>query len=233
MLGFRPQPSELEQRLMGVGMFDVFAGACAAIGRLDWSATIQALSGIATAIIAGLALRIWRRQDKARRESEFLDELIEAAHTYSTEMVGPITHLSIAKIGMKAYAKSDDKALEGAILWIQSNADSQGKLLSEALNTAKPAEVRLRMLVAKGQVFELQDYSKCVHAVEMLSRQFDRLQAFCVMIGSSTWNWENSEVLRVLTNVMALDAEDINGQLNSSNIVVMEFANKTYRRLYG
>ena len=59
---------------------------------------------MATAVIAFLALKNWKRQDKAKRETEFLDAFIEATHTYIVEINKPITLLEMIKIGMASYA---------------------------------------------------------------------------------------------------------------------------------
>jgi hypothetical protein len=68
-----------------------------AIASIGWLKLIKALAPVATAFIALLALQNWRRQDKAKREAEFLDALIEAAHTYIAEMRRLITLLELDK----------------------------------------------------------------------------------------------------------------------------------------
>ena len=45
---------------------------------------------MATAVIALWALKNWQRQDKGKREAEFLDALIEATHTYIAEVSKPV-----------------------------------------------------------------------------------------------------------------------------------------------
>lgn len=71
-----------------------------AIMSVNWLEVIKALAPVTTAFIAFIALKNWQRQDKAKREADFLDALIEAAHTYIVEMPKPITILEMAKIGM-------------------------------------------------------------------------------------------------------------------------------------
>ncbi|MFZ2872524.1 hypothetical protein [Zavarzinia sp.] len=62
-------------------MCDTLAWAVDAITNINWLEVIKALAPVATAIIAFIALKNWQRQDKAKREAEFLDALIEATHT--------------------------------------------------------------------------------------------------------------------------------------------------------
>jgi hypothetical protein len=54
-------------------MRDAAVWSLDAITSINWLEVIKALAPVATAVIAFLALKNWRRQDKAKREAEFLD----------------------------------------------------------------------------------------------------------------------------------------------------------------
>jgi hypothetical protein len=56
-----------------------------AIIHFNWLEVVKTLAPVLTAVIAFFALRNWKRQEKAKREAEFLDALIEAVHTYIAE----------------------------------------------------------------------------------------------------------------------------------------------------
>ena len=75
-----------------------------AMANISYLEIIKALAPVATTCIALVALRNWKRQDKAKREAEFLDSLIDIAHTYIAEMTKPTTLLRMAKIGMESHA---------------------------------------------------------------------------------------------------------------------------------
>jgi hypothetical protein len=209
------------------------------ITSINWLEAIKALASVATAIIAFLALRNWQRQDKAKREAEFLDAFIEAVNTNITEMPKPITILEMAKIGMASYAptfengEQADIAVKGAIAYIHKEGERQAKHLLSVLEDIQPSTIKLRSLVAKGQVFKFKDYTKCQNAVEMLAWQLDRLEAFTAIIGSPTLNWEHPEVLTQLKDVMSIDPDDIRKKLKLSNVAVLEFAKDNYNHIYG
>lgn len=216
-------------------MCDALVWSFDAITSINWLEVIKALAPMATAVIAFVALRNWQRQDKAKREAEFLDALIEATHTYIAEMPAPITLLEMGKIGMKSHAPTltdGDQTIKGAITYIQRNGQQESKRLREVLETVQPSVVRLRSLAAKGQVFKFEDYAKCQNAVEMLTWQFGRIEAFMTVIGSPTWNWEHPDVLKSLENVMAINPVEIRESLQENNVAVLEFASETYRRIY-
>lgn len=168
------------------------------LDAIRWPETISAFAAVATAIIAFCALQTWKHQDKAKGKAQFLDALIEAAHTYIAEIPRPITLLEMAKIGMQGHAptwdtaKQEDIALKGAIAYIQKNGERDGKRLLDELETVQPSVIKLRALAAKGQVFKLDDYAKCQNAVAMLTWHFDRIEAFMAVIGTPSWNWECS-----------------------------------------
>lgn len=209
------------------------------LDAIRWPETISALAAVATAIIALCALQTWRHQDKAKGKAEFLDELIEAAHTYIAEMPGPITLLEIAKIGMQAHAPTwgngepEDIAVKGAIAYIQKNGEHDGKRLLEVLETVQPSVVKLRSLAAKGQVFKFEDYAKCQKAVAVLTWHFDRIAALIAVIGSPTWNWEHPDVLRHLKDIMAIDPDEIRKSIQENNVALLEFTSEAYKQIYG
>lgn len=220
-------------------MCDTLVWSFDAITSINWLEVIKALAPVAMAVIAFLALKNWQRQDKAKREAEFLDALVEAVHTYIAEMSKPITLVKIAKIGMESHvptwenSEQADKAVKGAIAYLKKNGEREAKYLLELREAVQPLVIKLRALAAKGQVFKFDGYAKCQNAVAMLTWQFDRIEAFIAFIGSPTWNWENPEVLKHLMDMMAIDPDDIRKSLKENNVAVLEFASKTYNRIYG
>src|SRR6267378_1228687 len=190
-------------------MCDALAWSFDAIGSIDLLEIIKALAPVATAVIAFVALKNWHRQDKAKREAEFLDALIEAAHTYIAEVHKPITLLEMAKIGMESNAPpgeiGEQAAVKGAIAYIQKNGEREARRLLEALEAVQPSTIKLRSLVAKGQVFKFDGYAKCQNAVTRLTWHSGRIEAFMALIASPTSNWAHPEVLKLLKDVMAID----------------------------
>ncbi|MBA4001397.1 MAG: hypothetical protein C0461_12480 [Brevundimonas sp.] len=209
------------------------------INSIQWLEVIKAFAAAATALVAFFALRNWRRQDKAKRQAEFLDALIEAAHTYIAEMPKPIILLEMAKIGMKSHAvlqENDDETdvtVRGAIAYIQKNGEQDAKRILEALEAVQPSKIKLKALATKGQVFNFYGYSKCQNTVTMLTWHFDRIEAFMVVTGSPTWNWNNSTVMARLKKVMAIDPSEIRESVQENNVALLEFASDTYKRIYG
>lgn len=211
----------------------------AAISRTNWLEVIKALAPLVTAVIAFLALRNWKRQDKAKREVEFLDELIEAMHTYLVEMQRPIALLHSAKISMTAHTRDweegpeEEKAVRGAIAYVQKRGEEDGKRLATAMSAVEPSVVKLRSLATKGQVFGFRGYTKCQHAVTQLTSNFDRVLAFISIVESPTWNWDHPEVRGLLTKVMAIEPDEIRDSIGKNNAAVLTFTRETYARIYG
>jgi hypothetical protein len=220
-------------------MCDALVWSFDAITGINWLEVIKALAPVATAVIAFIALRNWQRQDKAKREAEFLDALIEAIHTYIAEMRKPITFLEMAKIGMVSHAptwengEQADIAVKGAIAYIQKNGEREAKRLLEVLEAVGPSVIKLRSLAAKGQVFKFDGYAKCRNAVAMLTWHFDRIEAFMAVIASPTWNWEHPKALKHLKDMMAIDPDEIRKSVQENNVALLEFASETYGRVYG
>jgi hypothetical protein len=205
------------------------------IADLPWLATISAAAPVATAAIAYFALRNWKRQDKAKRQAEYLDQLTDAVHTYIAEMSKPVTLAQFVTIGIESHAptwEGGDHSVKGATAYIDRRGGEDSKRLREALTAAQPSTIRLRSLAAKGQVFKFADYRKCHNAISMLTWHFDRLEALTAFIGSPSWNWENPEVLSHLRNLMAINADEIRKSIAEENVRLIEFVAETYGRIY-
>ena len=209
------------------------------LDAIHWPETISALAAVGTAAIAFGALQTWKHQDKAKREAEFLDALIEAAHTYIAEIPHPIAIFEFSKIGMAAHAptwengEEADIAVKGAIAYIRENGEHDGKRLQQALETVQPSVIRLRSLAAKGQVFKFAGYAECQNAVEILTWQFNRIEAFMAFIRSPMTNWEHPDVLKLLNKMMAIDPNEIRTSIQDNNVALLKFVSATYKRIYG
>jgi hypothetical protein len=183
------------------------------------SSVLKALAPVATAIIAFAASKNWGRQDKAKREAEFLDPMIEAVHAYIAEMATPITVLGSAKIAMKSHVQSwesDDEvanAVKGAIAYIEKHGEDDAKRLRDLLEALRPSVIKLRSLAAKRQVFGFVDYAKCHNAIVRLTWNFDKIEGFAAAIGSTTWNWLHPDVLERLKAEIAFDPDGIGKSL--------------------
>jgi len=220
-------------------MCDTLVWSFGAVTSLNWLEIIKTLASSAVAGIAFFALRNWQRQDKAKREAEFLDTLIEAVQTYIVELPRSVTLVAMAKIGMvsqvPSWEEGDEvvKAVKGAFAYIEARGAEDANRLLEALVILRPSSVRLRSLSAKGRVFKFSGYEKCLNAIATLTWQFDRMQAFATMIGSPTLNWENPEVLDTFEKAISLTADDIRSHVEKSNLSAIEFVTETYAKIYG
>jgi hypothetical protein len=206
---------------------------------INWLELIKTLAPVATAVIAFKALRNWQRQDKAKREVEFLDTLLEATHAYIADLPAPITIVEMAKIGMASHAPTwesgdeSDIAVKGGIAFIEKDGERVGKRLLEALMTTRSSVIKLRSLAAKGLVFNFAHYEKCQDAVRLLTWHFDRMEGFAAYISTSSWYWENPEVRESLKRIMSIDAEELRAGVQDSHVALIEFGRTAYKRIYG
>ena len=67
----------------------------------------------------------------------------------------------------------------------------------------------------------------------MLVWQFDRIEAFAAIIGSTSLNWEHPEVLQRLKDMIGLEAEALHKSIADYNITIIKYAADTYARIYG
>jgi hypothetical protein len=206
---------------------------------IPWLEFIKTVAPVVTAIVAFRALKNWQRQDKAKRAAEFLDSLIDAVHAFTIDMSRSVSLFELTKMGIEAHSPTwetgtqEEIAIKGAIAYIQKRGKDEANRLAEALGNVNPAIIRLRTLAAKGQVFRFKDFAKCQNGIDMLSWQFDRIEAFTALLASSTLNWDHPEVQKTLKNVIKDDAGDIRKQLAENNVAILHFSTGAYQSLYG
>jgi len=207
-----------------------------AVTSVPWLEVLKAAAPVATAAIAFTALQNWRRQDRAKREAEFLDQLVEVAHTFVDEMAAPLTHVQLTQAGFAGHAPSGDvadKATAGMVAYIMKRGEEDSKRMLGVLNSIQPTAARLTALTTKGQVFRFEEYEKCKAAATRLALHFSRVQWFASMVGSTMLNWENPEVRKAIGVLLDVDPEAISEDLKASHAAILQFATAAYRRLYG
>jgi hypothetical protein len=205
-----------------------------------WPEIFTAAGTVALAVFAYRALAGWKGQERAKRETDFLSELVDAVHRYIAEMSTPITLAKFIKIGMDSHIpegdlKGREMEIVGAIAYIRKRGAEDSKRLMSELSAIQPTTIRIRSLIAKGQGFKFDGYSKCYNAVQILAWHFDRLEALAAIIAYGELNWNNPEVVDQLRNGMdiAADADAIGKKLGEQNAVVLTFFVETYERIYG
>jgi len=210
-----------------------------ALTGISWLEVVKAAAAGATAWIAFSALKNWKRQDKAKREVEFIDSLLESAHAYIAEFSRPVALFEMSMIGIRSHSPPVSDGGEGvdteqgAIIYIGKYGREESRRIVDALEGAQQSVIKLRSLIAKGQVFGFDQYAKAQNAVALLTWHFDRVETFAGMLGSSTLNWSNAEVLDSLRKVLKIDPDEIRSSIGRENIELIEFAGVTYKKLYG
>ena len=207
-----------------------------ALADFGWLELLRSFGPYAAAFVGWLALKNWKRQDKAKREADFLDALIEATHAFIIAMSRPVALHQAVRTGMICHGPSpfdpEKLTIAGAIEYIQKASEATSRRLDEALAQAQPLVVRLRSLASKGQIFGFKDYGNCYQSIQMLTWQFDRVAALGSIISIPTLNWENPHVLGTLEKVIAAESDEIQKLLNKHDIEIIGFSQATYKCLY-
>lgn len=203
--------------------------------NLNWPEIAKSVAALVTASVAMMALKNWKRQDKAKREIEFLDSLVDAVHEFITAMAIPLAQFEFERIAMKAREPSsgDDKEYAGAIAYISENGDQAGAKLMQSLQNIEPSVTLLRSKIAKGQFFNFDGYQDCLTAVQKMTQQYEILSAAAAIIQSKNWNWNIPEIINTISNtILRNNATDMREILKKGNITALDFATKIYKATY-
>ncbi len=206
------------------------------MGGCNWAEIIKGVVSIWVATVATLALKTWKRQSKAQKQTDFMDEITNPVHEFVTAMSAPTEMLKYIKIGIESHARAPDlpHGIENpeAVAYIQKHGKEDSKKLLEYLNLCSPSLTKVLSLSAKGQVLGLKNYAECQNACKMLTWQHERIQALCYIIGSPSLNWENPEVQKTLSKVIQLDHEEIRRELGDYNVMFLTFVKENYRNIF-
>ena len=212
-------------------MANSFQQALSILLAWDWPAIIGAIGTVIGAIatvwlvyIANCALSTWKKQSRAQRQLDFMDQITDAVHELIGSLVSPIEVVRLVKIGIESHSEpSHTTEIESAIEYIKASGKRDAKQLLEHLQSCRQALFKVRSLVAKGQVYGFNNYEECRQACNMISWQHDRMQSLYTMIGSDSWYWENPKVKESLAQVISLDAEEMNQQIGKANVRFIAF----------
>jgi hypothetical protein len=206
------------------------------IAEWNWIEIIKIIISLGMVIIAWLALQTWKKKSKAQRQCDFMDEITNSAHEFIASMTDPTEIVKYIKIGIQSHAGAFDldQSIKNAeaVAYIQKHGQEDSKKLLEYLNVCKPSLIKLRSLAAKGQVLGLINYADCQNAVRMLTWQYERIQALCVIIGSPSLNWHNTEVQQTLGKVIQFDPDEIRKDIETYSVQLLTFVKNNYEEIF-
>lgn len=202
----------------------------------NWAEIVKGIVSIWVATVATLALKTWKRQSRAQKQIDFMDDITESVHEFIDSLLAPIEMVKYIKIGIESQAGMPNLDTEienpGVVAYIQRRGKEDSKRLYEYLKSCSPPLARIRSLSAKGQVLGLKNYKDCYNACSMLTWQHDRIQALCYMIGSDSLYWRNPKVQESISKVLQLDPEDIKKGIEEQNVKFLAFVKENYERVY-
>ena len=144
---------------------------CDLLAKIEWLNLIQTIAVIFTAYIAYAALHTWKHQAKAKKQTDFLDQLTDSVHEYIQTLSQPIEIVKSTHIGFESYNNLSgnlEHQHSNIIAYITDRGSEDAKELWEILNSASLLVAKIQTLVAKGQVYGFLNYDKCQNSIKML-----------------------------------------------------------------
>jgi len=201
----------------------------------NWLAIVQVLVVIWMATIATFALNTWKCQIKAQKQIDFIDELTDTIHTFILSMPVPVSSLMFAKIGINAHIgiheEPEDIKNPEAVAFIKRRGKDTGESIQKQLDAIRPIISKMKSLVAKGQVFGIENYSQCQNACDMLEWSYNQIEAFSVIIRNPNLNWNHPDIQRTLDKALSITPEHIESNLAEQNSAFILFARQAYNKI--
>lgn len=201
-----------------------------------WSGIIQSVTGIMTVCIASLALTSWKKQHKSQKVTDLLDELTDAIHELIQLISIPITRLMVIHIGIESYKHNtdldNDLEYPEVVSFIEKEGTENAARLMESLIHCEGAIHKIRSLVVKGQVFDIENYMDCQNACKLLTWQYDRLIVVYAILSSGNMNWKHPMVIKNIKNLLEITPDDIKKYLDENQVKFTNFVKNAYQREY-
>ena len=175
-------------------------------------------------------------QTEGSKTNDFLDAITDSIHDFIIQMAAPIAFVKFTKVAIKCHAdpaQVDTRlSTPGAIAHIREG-ETYSKQLGELLDNIKPIVSKIRTLVAKGQVLGFRNYNECPDSCDLITWQYDRIQAFSVGYWWDHFVLGKSEVKDTVDKVLSIEAEDIEIYLQKQNINLLDFVRTNYLTILG
>jgi len=203
---------------------------------MDWSGIIQSIASVVVAYVACRALSTWKKQLKAQKQTDLLDELTDTVHEYLQLMVQPIEMLKFIRNYITSHVglptNRDNIKNPEVVAYIERLGKNDSKKLLEHLRECYSSVAKIQSLVAKGQVYGLLNYDVCQKTCEMLLWQHKRLQVVASVIGDKAMNWDHPDVQKSIDNMLKVTPESIKDHMDKQYKKYIEFVAENYREIW-
>jgi len=208
---------------------------CEFLDKIEWLELMQTISVIYAAYIASVALHTWKHQAKAKKQTDFLDQLTDTVHEYIQSLLQPTELVKFIHIGFESHKNlpaNSDQEYSHIIAYITARGSEDAKNLWGYLNKNTPLVAKIQALVAKGQVYGFINFNKCQDSIKMLLWQHQRLQVVASIIGSASRNWEHPEVIKGLEDMLTVQPDNIENLIQKHNMDFLEFVQENYQSIF-
>jgi hypothetical protein len=86
-------------------------------------------------------------------------------------------------------------------------------------------------LITKGKIYEFSDYYECQNAIKMILFQYNKLSGVSTLIKGQNLYFKNTEIQNTIIQSLSQDYENMENELYKSNIVLLNFATKNYKKI--
>lgn len=195
----------------------------------------ELITAIATgglAIAAWRGIDTWKKQIRANRQCDFLDELLYSVSEYINLMGIPIQCLKFIGIQLKSH---ENPPYTYKIDYLKKKcAKEDGLKLQEYLDKASSINAKINSLAVKGQILGFSQYSECFNVCTMLSSVFkDLVDISGLLVRGEHVYWKNPNVIKAYKVILELPENaylNIKKTFEESNTKLLNFAQANYKK---
>jgi hypothetical protein len=206
---------------------------CNIIG-FDWEAIIKIIIGVWAVGVATHALNTWKRQAKAERKANILDEITETTYTYINQMYEPTERVRYINIVINSFEEAvvPNQEHSGKVKYVLEHGKEDAKGLSDSLQHCTASYAKLGALINRAKALGFIDFPVFHQACMNMFLVHRKSASITTIIGNTNLNWENPKVKESLDNLLLLDADGMGQALQTSQKKILEFSRVNYESIY-
>lgn len=188
----------------------------------DWAMVLVtiviAFGTMSMASAAWMAYDSWKKQTKTKTELDFLDENLEAVHSFILSMHPIYTYIELIKMMIDAQSGNTD--YDKTVIFLTKHGNDYGKKMSADMQTVVRNLKKIKYFSVKAGVLSIKDYNVIIDASVIFENVYSKFLDFQTMLTiGSTANFQNPKVkLAIQNSIINFDLRNMKDKIEKSRL---------------
>lgn len=198
----------------------------------DWAMVLVtiviAFGTMSMASAAWMAYDSWKKQTKTKIELDFLDENLEAVHSFILSMHPIYTYIELIK--MMIDTQSGNTYYDKTVTFLAKHGNDYGQLMGVALQDVAKHLQKLKYFSVKASVLWIEDYNVIIDTSVIFENVYSKFLGFQIMLLiENTANFQNLTTQSAIQNsIISFNLQNMKDEIEKSRLDIA----KHYQTFY-